>query len=157
MFGGSHPAVGLHRRPQADQVGSGLRERQVGSGATHEGVQDSAFAHVLQVAQVLTQVLLRGVALQGHTRSGAGGTLTHAAALYLLGLVLRDVVQGAVRVQPDPHHPHREFGRPLVGLQLGGWKNEIDQSRQGEAADGKTTRAPMDFCYFRPKEEKRLR
>lgn len=35
---------------------------------------------------------------------------------YLLRLVLGDVMQGAVRVQAHPHHPHRELGRPLVGL-----------------------------------------
>lgn len=103
FWGGSHLAVGLDGGPEADQVGSGVRERQVSSGATDEGVQDSAFVHVLQVAQVFTQVLLRGVAL--------------------LRLVLGDIMQGAVRVQADPHHPQREFGRPLVGLQLGGWKN----------------------------------
>lgn len=74
MFGGSHLAVGLYRGPEADQVGSGVRERLVGSGATDEGVQDSAFVHVLQVAQVFTQVLLRGVTLQRHERSGPDGT-----------------------------------------------------------------------------------
>lgn len=63
VFAGSHLAVGLYRGPEADQVGSGVRERQVSSGAADEGVQDSALVHVLQVAQVLTQVLLRGVAL----------------------------------------------------------------------------------------------
>lgn len=74
MFGGSHLAVGLYGGPEADQVGSGVRERQVGSGATDEGVEDSTFVHVLQVAQVLTQVLLRGVTLQRDVHSGTGGT-----------------------------------------------------------------------------------
>lgn len=55
---------------------------------------------------------------------------------YLLRLVLRDVVQGAVGVQADPHHPHRELGRPLIGLQLGGCNDRVDQS---EAEGGKQT------------------
>lgn len=74
MFGGPHLAVGLYGGPEADQVGSGVRERQVGSGATDEGVQDSAFVHVLQVAQVFTQVLLRGVTLQRDVHSGTDRT-----------------------------------------------------------------------------------
>lgn len=56
--------MGLKRGPEADQVGSGVCERHVGSGAPAQSVQDSAFVHVLQVAQVLAQVLLRGVTLQ---------------------------------------------------------------------------------------------
>lgn len=75
--------MGLYRGPEADQVGSGVRERQVSSGAADEGVQDSALVHVLQVAQVFTQVLLRGVALRRDThgsrtvggRRGGGGVL----------------------------------------------------------------------------------
>lgn len=59
--------MGLYRGPEADQVGSGVRERQVSSGAADEGVQDSALVHVLQVAQVFAQVLPRGVALQRDT------------------------------------------------------------------------------------------
>lgn len=55
--------MGLCRRPDADQVGSGVRERHVGSGAAAEGVQDSAFVHVLQVAQVFAQVLIRWITL----------------------------------------------------------------------------------------------
>lgn len=59
--------MGLYRGPEADQVGSGVRERQVSSGAADEGVQDSALVHVLQVAQVFAQVLPWGVALQRDT------------------------------------------------------------------------------------------
>lgn len=64
-----------------------------------------------------------GTSLQPRAAQPAGD-----AALYLLRLVLRDVMQGAVRVQADPHHPHREFGRSLVGFQLGGWNDQINQS-----------------------------
>lgn len=56
--------MGLNRRPEVDQVGTGVCERHVGSGATAQSVQDSTFVHVLQVAQVLAQVLLRGITLQ---------------------------------------------------------------------------------------------
>lgn len=37
-------------------------------------------------------------------------------------------MQGAVRVQADPHHTVRQFGRSLIGLQLGGWNNYSNQS-----------------------------
>lgn len=56
--------MGLNRRPEADQVGSGVCEWHLSSGATAQSVQDSAFIHVLQVAQVRAQVLLRGITLQ---------------------------------------------------------------------------------------------
>lgn len=140
--------MGLYRGPEADQVGSGVRERQVSSGAADEGVQDSALVHVLQVAQVFTQVLLRGVALRRDTAfthsgwtKGRGGVGVGEGSSYLLRLVLGDVMQGAVRVQAHPHHPHRELGRPLVGLQLGGWKDWIHQSESGRS---KTSRVLMD-------------
>lgn len=62
--------MGLYRRPEADQVGPGVREGHVGPGAADEGVEDSALVHVLQVAQVLAQVLLGWITLQ----TGAGGS-----------------------------------------------------------------------------------
>lgn len=65
-----------------------MREGAVGPGAAHERVQDSALVHVLQVAQVFAQVLLRWITLRREsgfeasrrqtggrmgTRAGVGG------------------------------------------------------------------------------------
>lgn len=117
--------MGLSRRPEVDQVGSGVCERHVGSGATAQSVQDSTFVHVLQVAQVLAQVLLRGITLQrGSGFQALKDRREREGTLYLLRLVLRHVVQGAVRVQAHPHHAVREFGGSLIRLQLGGCRDE---------------------------------
>lgn len=48
--------------------------------------------------------------------------------LYLLRLVLRNVLQGAVCVQAHPHQAVREFGRSLIRLQLGGCSHDSNQS-----------------------------
>lgn len=59
-----HLAVCLQRRPEVDQVGPRMCERQVGFGAAGKCVQDATLVDALQVAQVLAQVLLWRVALQ---------------------------------------------------------------------------------------------
>ena len=53
-----HLAVRLDRRPEVDQVRSGVRERHAGFSSTGQSVKDSTFIHALQVAQILTEVEL---------------------------------------------------------------------------------------------------
>ena len=69
--GALYLAVGVGGRPEADEVGPGLGEGEAGLGAAGQGVEHPALVDVLELTQVLTQLQLRGVALEE-----AGGDIT---------------------------------------------------------------------------------
>lgn len=54
----------LDRRPEVDQVRSGVCERHAGFSSTGQSVKDSTFIDALQVAQILTEVELCRVTLR---------------------------------------------------------------------------------------------
>ena len=62
--GTQYLAVRVGGGPEADEVGPGLGEGQAGLGSAGQGVEHPALVDVLELAQVLTQLQLRGVALE---------------------------------------------------------------------------------------------